>query len=429
MAHSSPEQRDPVELPERSIELSRLHTHVHPMRHATSLFHEIHETIRRLLQHIVFVSLLVLRLYMLPLLYISYKLAERDDPWYPASWNVVLNPGRSLAGCVQCGKRDGSVTVTETWNSLRNGVFTPVRIFRSLYGLGKAITEEPHVLLHPSPIPILHAAPDSAIDVQSEYGGSVKNFENDSTDSSLEAPASASQIYHAALLNGSTLDDILAAFEADHKAKAIAKDALNICRTPKQSSHPEHEASAEKKKGHRYQSSSLQATPERMLWPRKTIEPSSPCRPVQTATEDIKEQRPQTPVRDVEKPRLKVMVEAGGENQVVSEVSKGGLGSPISCCEPKDPETQSQEKRPALATSKSTTTLRRCPTFVRRHTQPQTRRPVPRRTTSADKSSLTVLQDRGTMSTPALPLGSPTKRARLQRKIRVYPDQANPADE
>ena len=50
-----------------------------------SLCHEIHETLRKLLQQIILIILLTSRLYTLPLLYLWHKLATRDDPWLLAS--------------------------------------------------------------------------------------------------------------------------------------------------------------------------------------------------------------------------------------------------------------------------------------------------------------------------------------------------------
>lgn len=49
-----------------------------------SLSREIYETLHKLLQHLIMIILLTSRLYVLPLLYVSHKLAKQD-PLYPAS--------------------------------------------------------------------------------------------------------------------------------------------------------------------------------------------------------------------------------------------------------------------------------------------------------------------------------------------------------
>jgi hypothetical protein len=62
-------------------------------------------------------------------------------------------------------------------------------------------------------------------------------------------------------------------------------------------------------------------------------------------------------------------------------------------------------------------TLNRCPTFVRRHAPSL----IPKALTG-QTSSLAMLNERGTMSTPVLSSSTPTKqRARLQRRIKPKP--------
>jgi hypothetical protein len=392
-----------VQSPDERVELSRMNA----AREDTSLFHEIHETIRRLLQHIVFVSLLTLRLYMLPLLYISHKLATRDDPWYPASWNFVLYPGRTLAECACCPQREGRGTLARTWDGVRNGFLARLRIFKTLYSLGKIIGEDPNVL-QPSHAQLLDDPPDSAIDVQSERTNSPKvlETETESIDAPLQAPASASQIYHAALINGSTLDDILAAFEAEENRAVSEFEPPDVHQSlgPGPAQSPQQQSPSNQYKGHRHQFSSIQTTPERMLMaPKNTEGPTD--EPVQTGR-DESPRRLQSPRKD--EPRVTVIVH--GENH-----------DPVLECSPKSSalcSIQQPAARQDRDNRASTADLKRCPTFVRRQTQAH----VSKRSSSGDRHSLGVLHDRGTVSSPALVLGSPTKRARLQRRVKVYQD-------
>lgn len=393
--------------PERGVDLSR----ANGVREDTSLFHEIHDTIRRLFQHIVFVSLLTLRLYMLPLLYVSHKLATRDDPWYPASWNFILYPGRALSDCACCRVRDGKGILVETWTNVYNGFFARLRILKTLYSLGKIIGEDPNVL-QPTQVPRLVDPPDSAIDVQSERHNSLKVFDTDSTDSPIEAPASASQIYHAALLNGNTLDDILAAFEAEEHKAVFRSEHILLHPNPKSPVSDDQQACLSQHEAHRYYNTSIQATPERMLTRQKIIE-SPVCCPEEADSINSQNQ-PKTPPKKAS--NSQVHVGFGRENEVQRLQTNPAL-SP-SCLEHRVADVQASDKGVCSSPPK------RCATFVHRHNQTR----MGSRSLSSDKHSLGALQDRGTMSTPALGFGSPTKRAKLQRKVKVYQEAERPAD-
>lgn len=374
------------------------------VRGDTSLFHEIHETVRRLLQHIVFVSLLTLRLYMLPLLYISHKLATRDDPWYPASWNFILYPGRSVAECACCRNKDGGGILVETWHNLRNTLSARFRVFRTLYSLAKLIGEDPNAL-RPAQMPLLDEtpddAPDSAIDVQSERCASPKMFHDDPNDLNTEGPGSASQIYHTALLNGNTLDDILAAFEAEEIASRLKTVRLARPESPIPHQDQEHQEMSTEHKGHHHHNSSIQITPERMLMQQKDGQDNI-CQ-AQTNEETLQQQS-QTPAQQTED---RATVVATGQENMRQNV----LNYPATCSDRHDAD-QENDKRASL------TDLKRCPTFVRRHNQSR----VSKGSISGDRHSLAVLHERDAMSSPAVGLGSPTKRAKVQRRVKVYQD-------
>ncbi|KIX03980.1 uncharacterized protein Z518_07533 [Rhinocladiella mackenziei CBS 650.93] len=400
----SPQHRNAVVMPADGTESSRLSS----SREDTSLFHEIHETVRRLLQHIVFLFLLTLRLYILPLLYLSHKLAVRDDPWYPATWNFLLHPGRTLAQCTRCRKRDGSVTIVETWHNVRDGFCAPLRIFKTLYSLGKIITEDPNTM-QPSSLPLSDAAPDSAIDVQSEHDGPLRLCNPDSPDSQLDVPASTSQIYHAALLNGSTLDNILAAFETDRTLAAPRREPVPSHQSPVPVSNNEREAMLDLCRGHHRRSSSIQTTPERMLMPPKATENSASC-PARISKEHIQKE-PKTPIQKSNEPQVKVRLNDEGEDPAI----RSSAGSSASC------HGRHASGGPSRDKCVNSTTLKRCPTFVRRQTQSRLQ-------TRPDRQSLAVLEERGAMTSPALGLGSPTKHARLRRKVKVYQDTGKALD-
>lgn len=382
-------------------------------RKDSSLFYEFCDTFRRLLQHMVFVPLLVLRLYMLPLLYIARKLAMSDDPWYSMSWNMLRHPHRTLTLCARCCKRGGNVTLAETWTNIREGVFTTLRIIKALYTLGKLIGEDPNVL-QPESGPLLDA-PDSAIDVQSEHEKDSKVFENDFSDSRRESMASASQIYNTALLNGSTLDDILAAFERNKQTASARTAHALICQNPLDPTKRRasgQQTLSDKSDDQRSCTSSIQTTPERMLLPRKDAE-SSRCSPAKENAAEMEEEL-QTPINEARGTPKEINVEDRHEHDAIGSRPRSSTSH----------HTHTGSTRQTEGRSLSTTTLKRCPTFIRRQTQGR----LSERPASGDKRSLAVLQERATRSTPTLAGASPTKRARLQRRVKVYQESAKSPD-
>ncbi|KAK5034724.1 hypothetical protein LTR13_006380 [Exophiala sideris] len=343
----------------------------------TSLFHEISDTLRRLLQHIVFVSLLTLRLYMLPLLYISHKLATRDDPWYPASWNFILNPGRTVAECAYPRNSDGSRMLLGTWHNIRDALSARYRIFRTLYTLAKLISEDPNALRQAPPqLPLLDDAPDSAIDV-----------------------------YHAALLNGNTLDDILAAFEAEEIASRIKVIRSACPESPTSSQEQKQQDGSNEHKGHHHHNSSIQITPEKMLMQQKDAE-NCAFQLTQTNEENL-EERSQMADNEIGRRAITTVVDQENERQTMPKSFHD-----LTTGSDDHNADHEKDKRASL------TDLKRCPTFVRRQNQSR----ISRSSIGGDRHSLAVLQERDTKPSPASGPGSPTKRAGMQRRLKVYQD-------
>ncbi|KIW94795.1 uncharacterized protein Z519_04772 [Cladophialophora bantiana CBS 173.52] len=399
MSTPQPGRSNSTQLPDTSLQLTR------PVgaTEITGLHYEFFETIRKILQHTVFALLLAIRLYMLPLLFISYKLSAHDDPWYPAIWNLVLLPGRALADVNRCRQRNSSTKIGKTWTSIRDGIFAPYKIFRSLYSLGKMIGEDPNSLqpnLFPQPDPTT----GSGIDDQNKDEDSAGDQSAESTGSPLKAPASASQIYHAALLSGSTLDDMLAAFETDGDSRTVGFNRVVIRRDPKACLSVEQLDAMSQWKRQRYRTSSVRSTSEAVLGAGKAGE-SFPSRVIHSGPRDC--QQPKMPDRQASVRRVQLQ----GEPQADNPLPKNNPGSPTStrtCHPPETPQPDGHVNSSALD---------RCPTFVRRHAQSR----LPRRSVTGDKRALAMLKERGAMSTPVLPVSPPTlppKRLRLQRRVR-----------
>ncbi|EXJ91199.1 hypothetical protein A1O1_04308 [Capronia coronata CBS 617.96] len=372
-----------------------------------SLFDEFRATVRRLLQHIVFISLLTLRLYMLPLLYMSRRLAISDEPWYPTAWQIVPHPGRAFVHCARCCKTEGNLTLGHTWANVRGSFSTTFKIIKALYSFGKGVGEDRNAL-QPDPALLLDP-PGSAIDVQCEHECDSKIFDSNCVDPQPESSASASEIYHAALHNGSTLDDILAAFERSKKAGAARTDRFVIGQdlvavTEREDADPRSPPNQPPERG--YRTSSIQTTPERMLSGDEPVILHD-CSTREDINDDMDAATPPIPVNKTEQSQKKVELELER-----TQSNENNVATPTSHAWHHTSAEQSGEKRV------KSTARKRCPTFVRRQTQAA----CPEKHVSGEKRSLTVLQERATRSSPTLAIDSPTKRARLQRKVRVYED-------
>lgn len=225
--------------------------------------------------------------------------------------------------------------------------------------------------------------------------GSVGDQSSNFTDPQLEAPASASQIYHAALLNGSTLDDILAAFEGDQGDRGVVFDRIVIRRGPKAYLSTDQLEAMDRYKQQRYRSLSINSTNGVAVHPG-TI-PAAPTQVTEPQPSD-------TATGKAIGARVRVQADCTPADH---EESSPDFHSP--CHHHHRPSDCHSPSR-----NVSSDTVKHCPTFVRRHTQSL----LPKRSMSADKTSLSMLRERGAMSTPTLPSSTPTKRAKLQRRVR-----------
>jgi hypothetical protein len=262
--------------------------------------------------------------------------------------------------------------------------------------LGKILGQDPNIL---QPAPAL-SLDNAVVDARSELDSHLKVPDTDSYELQPEAPASASEIYHAALVNGSTLDHILAAFETEEDVSEAEGSCVDM--SPNSASRPtvdQQERDAESDK-HQYEATGIQATPEKTTTSEEAEE-STDSQPVVTGKENIQQQR-KVSTRDVE----------AEQRGAFANDEDAHMGQAPSCTEHVSFETGGRQKR------ESSANFRRCPTFVRRHAQTH----IPRGSVSGERHSLAVLHDRATMSSPVLGLSSPTKRARSQRKVMVYQD-------
>jgi hypothetical protein len=251
----------------------------------------------------------------------------------------------------------------------------------------------------PNPVALLDTVPDEAVPKETKDERSIRDQSLESTESRIEAPASASQIYHAALLNNRTFDDLLAAFQEDEGNRGIVVDQILVRRNPK--THLSAEWLDAMDRGQRYRSLGTHSATEGAVQSAMIHETSSG-----SPTKSTPQRHPRQPESQ--------------EKNVKSSPSSAQANNEDKHREPQDnPDSHTTCEHPGFDAEPrdrtvSLQTLNRCPTFVRRHAQSL----LPKRLTSGDKHSLAMLKERGAMSTPVLSSPTPTKqRARLQRKV------------
>ena len=228
---------------------------------------------------------------------------------------------------------------------------------------------------------------------------------SESTVSQIEAPASASQLYHATLIDNSTLDNILAAFEADEGTGGIVVDRILIRHGVRD--HLRLDVTDQQKRL-RYRNPSTRNISGGADLPRQTYgnPPGSDAQP----SPHPRTSEPETPSPETARTLVRTQADCNdnlrrNENSPDSNMT----------CEHGTPNIQSPERHLSLHT------LNRCPKFVRRHAQSL----LPRRSVSGDKQPLAVLKQKGAKSSPELPSSTPTKpRARLQRRVAPKQSQA-----
>jgi len=352
----------------------------------SGLWQEIQETLRRLLQHVISAILLGLRLYMLPLLYLVHKLSPRGDHWGLTTWGLVLGFSRHSTS----GKNQNvNLALLAALKALRTGLATPFRIARTLYTGEKIIEENPEALQH-DPASELDMA-DSAIDGQNVSPACTDNDSDDKlAKHHSETSASASQIYHAALVNGTTLDDILAAFEASDSRTSSTHDE-----TPNTPVH----------RRHRYRTSSIQTTPERMTLSTRTVtgvplperdpNPTTESGP-KTSRCPASQASPEETQKSHESPLVQIC-------SVRSEPYHGH-------CRVNGKENlESKQLAPRN---------KRCATYVRRHEQSR----LPKRSLNGERQQRRMHKSDGQISVTTAASDSPMKRPKLPPKVKVYQD-------
>ncbi len=253
---------------------------------------------------------------------------------------------------------------------------------------------------------VLEDAVSDLTDTDEARDGRTRSSE--SIVSQVEAPPSASQVYHAALADSSTLDDVLAGVEADKGSQGLVVDRIVIRRKPRAYLPEEQLDTMDHQKHLRYRNPSVHSIEgggDDSTQPHGKTPGSDAQLPQEPRTLE-----PEDPAAEAAETPGKTQVDCDHDLQRL----ENSLDSDLAC-EHGMLEVQSPERHLSLHA------LNPCPTFVRRHT----RSLLPRRSVSGDKQPFAVLKHRGAMSSPELPSSTPTKaRARLQRRVGPKQSQA-----
>ncbi len=192
---------------------------------------------------------------MLPLCYLCHRVSRPADMLPAPTWsNMALSSSVSTRRIPTRFRRAASAPFYATAvGLLQTGIATPIRVLRILYHLGRVLDQRSSLPHYNRPFLAGHTSSDNnqiVSIVESERSGEQRN------DFEVEAPVTASEVYHAAILSDATLDNLLAIFDVpeDH-------DRLNQTSREEGDLHPELDRSP-------YREFSIQTTPNSAMTPR-----------------------------------------------------------------------------------------------------------------------------------------------------------------
>ena len=359
-----------------------------------SIVHEYEETIRRLLQHLLIAALFSIKLYALPVIFACEKLARSSDSGQIPPWKLL---GRSTTiphGTTPPQPSPSTSVLVNLLGKCRTMVTAPYHVAKGLYTLSKAIEEHPH-LLKPA---TSNAGPrNDHNNMQiTRLPARHESVCSSSSEELVEGPATASQVYHAALVNGSTLDDILAAFES---ADSCCGSHIDVSET--------RQGTSNVRDGRTHDLSSIQSTPQRMMSTRH-----APNTLVQEVAPNIGFYLDAETLKQHLGPSISPQKAEPSSTQLGRVEMSDSVSRKSSC----SGTTAQVDETQDVAEKRKPTGVHRCPTFVRRQTQSR----LPRRSWPEEQFKHTYYAQNveGRASAVSLLTGSPVKRGRLQRRVK-----------
>jgi hypothetical protein len=321
-------------------------------------------------------------------MYLWYLISRPGDLLPAPTWSYITRSSRMASRSIPARFRraDSQPTFATALQLLHAGVVTPIRVIKTLYRLGCVMEQNPRLLTFGggflTDIPTPDDDDQTVSIVESEEPATNKEYFK------VGAPATASQIYHAAILNGNTLDDLLAVFEVSNEPASINDSPETV-----------HHDLPSKHDCGRYRDSSIQTTSERLTTPgESSIAPQGYRRNGDTALD--------------ERPYGQLAKAPGSEKKHLGNGMKSSplLSSPVtnSCCQPEGDLTQAQ------ICENTSPEHSECPIFARRQAQSR----LPQRAKNATKP-----QHMAVNATTALPAANvdamPPSRNKLQRRAWV----------
>lgn len=277
--------------------------------------------------------------------------------------------------------------------ALRVGILTPVRTIGRLYQFGRLLDDYADATLSFSWLHPEQTSKEERPVLRRQIA--IEERDSKLPQNSYAVPATASQVYHAALLNGTTLDNLLDSFESSNETAAVVE------RNPSPVGHETRACY----KCDQSSNSSIQSTPERMI-----AHPSgSP--PFDNRMRNI------SSVLSCGNESSNPQVRDTTEDPAITHPSTPITNSPRSICiTPSNEVSFCSESNLARNYDDHATTspqLKGCPTFLRRQTQSK----LPRRSEHATKPSLPVMRSAESLSSVYTDK-TPRTRNKLQRKHR-----------
>ena len=317
---------------------------------------------------------------MLPLVYLCYKLSRPDDLWPFSTWTYLTASSQAIIDRVpvRLRTRGSSWLEFRSVQLIRAGISTPCRVLKNLYELGRILDQNPSLLR-------ARSRPTARENIHKDRAATISTIGSGHEDAEeVQAPATASQVYHAAILNGNTLDNLLADFETSDSTLADENG-------------PQRDASDQKRS--KYRNSSIQTTPDHLMSPRKVS--STAGADVQNIA-SVFEARPYGRIIKLSDSPATASNETDEHDDQPSP-ARSGRSVPVT-----------DDEHPEHC-NKSSPDLRACPTFVRRHGQSR----LPRRPAQKERVVQHAVSAEPVLSTAAVDSGSPMKRNRLQRRTRA----------
>lgn len=214
---------------------------------------EMIDTTRYFLQHGIFTTIFLMRLFALPLIFLVHTLAWPQDRAWPAAVSFPLP--QDIVGNDTARRFSTVRTSGITLSSISSIITLLFRMTRDLYRICNFLQQDPEVLKR---IGSGNSQTSEVFELRDFKRRNIRILPGASTHNLVGAPA-PSEVYHAALSERGDLDEVLAAFDCSSGPESLISDEQE----------PASQEATELD-----QLRSLQSTPPEMI--RQVKQPGSP---------------------------------------------------------------------------------------------------------------------------------------------------------